>query len=59
MRLLYPTALYHAYLMLPHQAPSPPQIGPVVEEANVPDIESDSTALADSIDAPFCFVGPS
>ena len=56
MRMLYPTNLYHAYLMLPHQAPSPPQIGTVVEGANIPEVESDSTELADSIDVPFCFV---
>ena len=35
MRLLYPTALYHAYLMLPHHAPSPPQMGKVVDGASL------------------------
>ena len=36
MWLLYPSAMYHFYLMLPHQASGPLQFGKVVEGSNIP-----------------------
>ena len=40
------------------QASGPLQIGTVVEGTNIPDVESDSTPIADDIDVPVCFVEP-
>ena len=36
MRLLYPCALYHVYLMLPPQASGPLKFVKVVEGSNIP-----------------------
>ena len=59
MRLLYPPALYQACLMLPHQASGRLLSVRSLKALMFPGVESDSAALADSIDVPFCFVGPS
>ena len=58
MGLLYPPALYHAYLWY-HIGLLSHYISALSLKARIfPSVEADSTAVADGMDAPVCFVGP-